>query len=149
MGTAWLLGALCTFVAVGGLLLTWHVIWTRRQEGLFCCKIRVSDGWHPDFAEAWPKRNVRATWVRDVLIVFHGWAFVRVQGLAIACAQGSVHALPRQSARRLGRHPVALDLVLDEGARLEVAAPMHARTLLCGPFLVPQLLPNRGWKSSR
>jgi hypothetical protein len=90
-----------------------------------------------------PKRITRAGWARDVLIVFPRPALFRLRTLPVACAQGDIHTLARGEVTRLGRRPVALDLVLDDGPRLEVAASAKARDRLCGPYLVPRAMPNR------
>ena len=145
----WTVAALSAVVAIGAILVVSQVVWTRRRHDLFRCKIRLTDGWLPGYRTTWPKRATRAVWARDVLVVFHGVAFVRVEGLPVACAQGSVRTLTRRDVSWLGRNPIALDLVLDCGPRLEVAAPASAQSLLCGPYLVAEVQPDRGSQSSR
>jgi hypothetical protein len=142
----WIVGtisALCAFVVAAAVLIGWQRLDARITHRAFRCKIRVSDGSLPGVSQRWPKRITRAAWARDVLIVFPRPALFRLRTLPVACAQGDVHTLPRREVTRLGRNPVALALVLDDGPRLEVAAPAKARERLCGPYLVPRALPNR------
>ena len=147
---AWAVASLCVLAAIGAGLLAWHLVWTRRQSGLFRCKIRLTHGWLRGYPTTWPKRVTRAVWARDVLIVFRGRAFTRVEGLPVACATGTLRNLNRQDVSRLGRDPVVLDLVLDDGPHLEVAAPAAAQSLLCGPYVVAQVqAADHGSQSSR
>jgi|SwirhisoilCB3_FD_contig_31_11119310_length_512_multi_3_in_0_out_0_1 hypothetical protein len=144
-----MLGALCALLAVALLLLARHVRWVRREPGLFRCKVRVVSGWVPDHSATWSRRVRRALWASDVLILFHGIGFLHVTALPVACAKGDLQSMSRRAVSRLGSHPVALHLVLEEGPRLEVAAPAKDRALLCGPYVVPQLQPNRGTERLR
>ncbi len=145
----WTVAMLSAVVAVGAALLVLHLVWTHRRSGRFRCKIRVTGGWVPGYPTTWPKRVSRAEWARDVLIVFRGPASGRAEGLPVACAQGTVRILAGREVSRLGREPVALDLVLDDGPRLEVAAPATARALLCGPYLVAQAQAESGSQNSQ
>jgi hypothetical protein len=144
-----LVAVLAALVAIGAGLLVLQVVWTRRRLDLFRCKIRLIEGWLPGYSTKWPRLAARATWEHDVLIVYRGLGVVRVEGLPVACAQGTVRTLPKREVSRLGRHPVGLDLVLDCGPRLEVAVPASAQSLLCGPYLVAEVQPDRGSQSSR
>jgi hypothetical protein len=144
-----LVAVLSAIVAVGAGLLVSQVVWTRRRLDLFRCKIRLIDGWLPGYSSRWPRLPARATWAHDVLIVYRGVGFVRVEGLSVACAQGTVRNLAKREVSRLGRHPVALDLVLDCGPRLEVAVPAPAQSLLCGPYLAAEVEADRGSQNSR
>lgn len=147
---AWtVVAVLAAVVAIGAALIAAQVIWTRRRHDLFRCKIRLAGGWLPGHTTAWPRRATRAMWARDVLIVFRGVAFVRVEALPVACAHGTVHTLARREVSRLGPHPVALDLVLDCGPRFEIAAPESARSQLCGPYVVAEIQADRGSQNSR
>jgi hypothetical protein len=142
----WIVGtvsAVCAVMVAAAALIAWQMFDARSTHGAFRCKIRISDGSLPGLSRRWPKRITRAAWARDVLIVFPRPAVFRLRTFPVACAQGDVHTLPRGEVTRLGRHPVALDLVLDDGARLEVAASAKARDRLCGPYLVPRAMPNR------
>ncbi len=141
--------ALCAFAVCGLALVLRPMLLLRREPDTFRCKIRVSSGWLPSFKTTWPKRVSRAAWASNVLIVFRGPAEIRVHAMEVASAHGAVHTLPRREVARLGPEPLALDLILENGCRLEVAAPARSRTLLCGPYLVPQALPNRPNRRSR
>jgi hypothetical protein len=140
VGTVSAVGAVIVAVAA---VIAWQMLDARVTHGTFRCKIRVSDGTLRGFSPRWPKRITRAGWARDVLIVFPRPALFRLRTLPVACAQGDIHTLARGEVTRLGRRPVALDLVLDDGPRLEVAASAKARDRLCGPYLVPRAMPNR------
>ena len=142
----WIVGTISAVGAVvvaAAALIAWQMLDARVTHRAFRCKIRVSDGSLSGFSRRWPKRITRAGWARDVLIVFPRPASFRLRMLPVACAQGDVHILTRGEVTRLGRNPVALDLVLDDGPRLEVAASAKAEDRLCGPYLVPRAMPNR------
>lgn len=47
-----------------------------------------------------------------------------------------MRTLPGWDVPRLGPDPVVLDLVLDDGPHLRVAAADAAQSLLCGPYAV-------------
>lgn len=145
----WAVASLCVVAAAGAALLGWHLRWMRSPPGSFRCKIRVAQGWLHGYSPDWPKRTVRVVWARDVLIVFRRSVFTRVEGLPVECARGKVRTLPEREVSRLGRRPVALQLILDDGAHLEVAARAAAESLLCGPYLVVEIQTNRGWQSRR
>jgi hypothetical protein len=135
---------LSTLIVCAAVLVLWRMLQLRRQPGSFRCKIRVLAGWSPGFKTNWPRRVARAMWASNVLIVYPARAVIRVHPVAVTCAHGAVHAVPKHEVTRLGPDPVALDLLLDEGSRLEIAAPAQSRTLLCGPYVVAQVMPNRG-----
>lgn len=149
---AWVVAAvsvLCTLVVGGVVLVLRRMLRLRREPGTFRCKIRITAGSSLGFKTTWPKLVTRAAWASDVLIVFPRPAAVRMHALAVESAHGFVHTLPRHEVSRLGPDPQALNLILDDGRRLEVAVSSQSRTLLCGPYLVPQAMPNRPNRESR
>jgi hypothetical protein len=139
-----MLGTFCALLTVAVLVVWRHVMWVRREPGLFRCRVRVASGWLPGYRTVWSRRARRALWAGDVLVLFRGIGLVQPKPLPVVCARGEVESLSRRAVSRLGSHPVALHLVLEEGVWLEVAAPAEARAQLCGPFVVAQLQPNRG-----
>jgi hypothetical protein len=140
---AWAVALLSAIVAVGAVLVVLQLVRTRRYDNRFRCKIRVAGGWLPGYTSEWSKRTMRAGWARDVLIVFRGRVFVRAEGLPVARAEGRVRNAPRREVSRLGRNPILIDLILDGGVRLQVAAPASAQDLLCGPYLVAEVQASR------
>ena len=145
----WIVASLSAIVVVGAVLVVLHAVWTQRRSGRFRCKIRVSEGWLTGYGTSWPRRASRAEWARDVLLVYRGMGLVRLEALPVARAEGKVRSLPGRDVSGLGDDPAALCLVLDDGPRLEVAAPAAARALLCGPYLVAQVQAERGSQDSR
>lgn len=145
----WAVSLLGVVVIVCAYLIGSQVAWTYRRDNRFRCKIRLTRGWVPGFDTTWSKRVIRAEWVRDVLLVFRGRAFVRTEGLPVARAEGAVRHLRGGELSRLGRDPVVLDLILDDGARIQIAAPASAQALVCGPYLVAQVQAGRGSQSSK
>lgn len=136
-------------VAVGAVFAVSQIVWMHRREYCFRCKIRLVGGWFPAYSNAWPRRTVRAEWAHDVLIVSRGRVFVRTDWLPTARAEGKLLDLTRREVSRLGPDPTALDVILDNGVRLRVAARAKNESLLCGPYLVAQVEAVRGTRRGR
>ena len=91
-------------------------------------------------------RKARAVWVHDVLLVQHGWLFSRLLTLPVRLPEDSIRFAAPGEATGLGRVPLVMELRLDDGALVAVAAANRDRTLLAGPFLtaaIATLTPRR------
>jgi hypothetical protein len=80
-------------------------------------------------------RRAKAVWVHDVLLVQQGRLFPRLLALAVRLPEDSIRFAAHGEATRLGHTPLVLELRLDDGALVAVAAASRHRTLLAGPFL--------------
>ena len=105
-----------------------------RQPGAFRAKLRVVSGQAPGVKDTWPRRQVVGRWVHDVLVIHRGLARARSGALGVASATGSLTTAP-VGVRGLGARPLAMTLVLDSGACVQLAAPTDARDTMVGPFI--------------
>ena len=80
-------------------------------------------------------RRARAVWVHDVLLVQQGRVFPRLLALAVRLPEDSIRFAAPDEATGLGRTPLVIELRLDDGGLVAVAARSPHRTLLAGPFL--------------
>ena len=90
--------------------------------------------------------RARAVWVHDVLLVQHGWLFSRLLALPVRLPEDSMRFAAPGEATGFGRIPLVMELRLDDGALIAVAAANRDRTLLAGPFLaaaIATLTPHR------
>ena len=90
--------------------------------------------------------RARAVWVHDVLLVQRGWLLSRLQVLPVRLSEDSMRFAARGEASGPGRRPLVMELRLDDGAVVAVAAASRNRTLLAGPFLaaaIATLTPHR------
>jgi hypothetical protein len=106
--------------------------WVSRLPGAFKGAIRVTDGDLPGLRTKW-KRGY-GHWVRDILVWTKAPFLLRNElVLADALAGEARNARPGE-VRRLGKLPAVVPLVVDGGARIEVAASAEARERASGPF---------------
>lgn len=133
------MGSLLWFVvtlAVGVVLVAERLHWWyfKRFRGAFRCRIRALGAppsrW-PRLGLDWSRRTL-ARWDGDRLIVRRG-RFRNTRLAARVC--GGVYCVPAWNPDRCGLHPLAIEVVVEDGARLEVAAPNTARLDLVGPYL--------------
>jgi hypothetical protein len=90
--------------------------------------------------------RARAVWVHDVLLVQQGWLFPRMLAIPVRLPEESMRFAAPGEATGLGRIPLVMELRLDDGALVAVAAANRDRTLLAGPFLaaaIATLTPRR------
>jgi hypothetical protein len=87
----------------------------------------------------WPRRTVRAVWVKDVLFVDDGIVRPRVRAFTPCAAERAILHTTRLEVRRLGADPVVLRLRLDGGGVAEVAARDEDIGALAGPFVTAAL----------
>lgn len=103
----------------------------------FRCRIRTStytSAIWPRLRRKWSRR-MWARWVDDVLVVRRGPVLARTVLLRVHRSPTSVYAVPPWDVRRLGPDPIAIDLKVWDGSRIEVAAEQCGRLNLVGPFL--------------
>lgn len=106
--------------------------WVSHQPGAFRGAVRVIEGDVPGLKAKWKRGNGR--WVRDILVwtkapFFFRNALVPADGLT-----GAPRALKPGEVRRLGKHPAAVTLVADGGARIEIAVSADGQERMPGPF---------------
>jgi hypothetical protein len=109
----------------------------RRAGDAFRCRVRTSgytSAIWPRLRRRWSRR-MWARWADDVLIVRRGPVLPRTVPLRAHVLRTSVYAVSLREARRLGSDPIAIDLEVGDGSRIELAAQREARLSLVGPFL--------------
>jgi hypothetical protein len=104
-------------------------------DGAFRCKLRARYDRLPGIRRRWPLWPTYARWVHDVLLVQRGLLCPRTVALPVRMPEQVIRDGSGWSLRGLGDGPLRLDLRLDDGRLVEVAAPGTARTLLTGPYL--------------
>jgi hypothetical protein len=101
----------------------------------FACQVRLVAG----SPAGWPSRRDRVKgcglWVHDVLLVQRGRWLPRLMALRVRLPEDSIRAATRNECRGLGADPLVIELRLDDGALVEVAARQWHREQLAGPFL--------------
>jgi len=124
------------WIIVGALMAT---LWSRHEfkqaQGVFRAKLRILNGEVAGVKDRWPRRPLFARWVHDVLVIHRGLALVRSGAHGVARAEGSLTAGDSDSVRGLGTEPLAMTLVLDSGACVQLAAPADERDVMVGPFV--------------
>ena len=121
-------------VMLGALGATHAAMTLRRSHGdSFRVMVRVRRGSVEGLSPRW--RAARARWVRDVLILDARFAgpsvVVGIMGVASPRSPASGHRL-----RELGSSPMAVRLLADGGALIEVAAKHADAPLLTGPLVL-------------
>jgi hypothetical protein len=107
--------------------------WSRRRfqksPGVFPCRVREmpAAGEQP----GWGRRKSSGRWVHDVLLLHSGLALIRYMAFPVAGVEKPV--APAEGTRFKG-DAVSIQLRLDDGSVVEVAAPAEVRELLAGPF---------------
>ncbi|HEY6746937.1 MAG TPA: hypothetical protein VI357_14595 [Mycobacteriales bacterium] len=121
----------------------------RRQLGragaTFRCRIWSLAGFRPGRHRS-GLRRARAVWVHDVLIVHQGWLIPRLLVVPVRLPEDSMRFAAPGEAIGFGKIPLVMELRLDDGALVAVAAANRDRTLLAGPFLaaaIATLTPRR------
>ena len=109
-----------------------------RQSGdAFLCRLHTcgytSAIW-PRLSRRWSRR-MWAMWVDDVLVVRRGPVLDRTIPLRAQVTPAGVHAVTPREVRGFGPEPIAINLKIWDGSRIEVAAEEDARLHLVGPFL--------------
>jgi hypothetical protein len=119
--------------------ITAHVSRRRFQQtgDAFRCRIRTSgytSAIWPRLRRHWSRR-MWAVWTEDVLVVRRGPVLARTLLLHAQRPPTSVYAVPPRDVRSLGPEPIAIDLKVWDGSRIEVVTERGRRANLVGPFL--------------
>ncbi|HEX6754574.1 MAG TPA: hypothetical protein VF109_01365 [Mycobacteriales bacterium] len=105
-----------------------------RIGGSFRCRV-----WSPaGFRLVRNRSNLgraRAVWVHDVLLVQRGRLFPRLFALPVRLPDDSMRFAAPGETTGLGRMPLVMELRLDNGSLVAVAAAERDRTVLAGPYL--------------
>lgn len=112
--------------------------WFRRAGDAFRCRIRAcgrpSVLW-PRLPRHWTRRRMWARWGGDILIVRRGPVFPRYVRLPAQVSPAGVHSVPSWDAKRCGPQPIAVELRVSDGSRVELAAADDARLAMVGLYL--------------
>ncbi|MCM2416711.1 hypothetical protein [Streptomyces sp. RKAG293] len=106
--------------------------WVTRQPDVFKGAIRVVDGDAPGLSTKW--RRGYGLWVRDVLVwekkpfLFRG-AFVLPDALT-----GPAREAEKGEVKRLGKNVVVTPMVIEGGARIDLASANDDREQVYGPL---------------
>src|SRR4051794_10917724 len=124
-------------VLTGAMLSCQATRWSvAKAPGAFRCKVGVV---RPPLTGArwtWPRQTARAVWVHDTLVVVTGLLRAHVHALPVNFAEGDVQRATRDVGAGLGHRPLVLTLRLDDGSRALVVAPLEAKSVIAGPYLV-------------
>jgi hypothetical protein len=91
-------------------------------------------------------RRARAVWIHDVLLVQRGRLFPRLLVLPVRIPDDSMRFARPGEVRGLTTTPLVMELRLDDGSLVAIAAASRDRTNLAGPFLaaaIGTLTPRR------
>lgn len=109
-----------------------------RSKGGFRCKARLSARrsvlW-PRLRPRWTQRRLWARWMGDELLVRRGGVLMRTVRLPAKVRSDGIYLLTCMDVTQLGSQPIAIELEISDGSRIEVAARSSARLHLVGPYL--------------
>jgi hypothetical protein len=109
-----------------------------RSKGGFRCKARLSARrsvlW-PRLRPRWTRRRLWARWIGDELLVRRGRVLMRTVRLPAKVRGDGIYLLTCLDVTQLGSQPIAVELEISDGSRIEVAARTSARLDLVGPYL--------------
>lgn len=115
--------------------------WLKKQPGAFPSAIRASTGAVDGLSSTWKRGTGR--WVRDVLVWSKAPFMFRTELIPIDRTSGQRDA-DLGELKRLGDHPVVIQLVAGD-TTIEVAASAAHQDLLAGPFTAsPERIPSNG-----
>lgn len=113
----------------------WHRRESKQLPGRFKTKIRLVSGTYRHIDSNFPRIAEQAIWAHDVLIVEKGMLIPRTLHFAIADSVQLLQHADAEKVKGLGDSPVTLQVLVDNGAVLEIAAPGEEAALAQGPFL--------------
>jgi hypothetical protein len=131
-------------LVAAGSLLGWalaHAMVTQRRltrtRGVFRCNVKVVRGHVPCLPSRWRRwARWRGYWSHEVLVLRHGLLRPTVCVLPVRFPQTSITSVSSTACPGLGPTVIALTLLLDDDAVVEVATSPADRDDLAGPFLV-------------
>jgi Protein of unknown function (DUF2550) len=106
--------------------------WVSHQPGAFKGAIRVIEGDVPGLRPRWKRGYGR--WVRDILVWTKTPLLFRNELVLADGLAGEPRDAKPGEVRRLGKHPAVVQLVVDGGGRIEVAASADGQERAPGPF---------------
>jgi len=112
----------------------WHRHETKSLPGIFKTKVRLVSGEYRHIDQNFPRTAEQAFWVHDVLILEKGLLIPRTLSFGIADRVQPTRQADPEQVKGLGDAPVWLQVRLDNGAVLEIAAQREKAELASGPF---------------
>jgi hypothetical protein len=112
----------------------------------FACRVWSPTGLRPGRWNRAILRPARAVWIHDVLLVERGRLFPRLLVLPVRLPDDSMRFAKPGEVSGLTTMPLVMELRLDDGSLVAVAAASQDRTSLAGPFLaaaIATLTPRR------
>jgi hypothetical protein len=106
--------------------------WVSHQPGSFKGAIRVIEGDVPGLRPRWKRGYGR--WVRDILVWTKAPLLFRNELVLADGLAGEPRDAKPGEVRRLGKHPAVMQLVVEGGGRIEVAASADGQERAPGPF---------------
>ena len=126
--------AALTGTAIAG----WHRHRLGKAGPTFACRLwSLTDGSAPGSGR-WNRTNLRrarGVWVHDVLLIQRGRLFPRLLVLPVRLPDDSMRFAEPGEVSGLTTRPLVMELRLDDGSLVAVAAASRDRTSLAGPFL--------------
>ena len=122
-------------VLAGIALSSWHRHLLSKAGPTFACRVWSLTGSRPGRRNRTRVRRARAVWIHDVLLVQRGRLVPRLQVLPVRLPDDSMRFAKPGEVVGLTTMPLVLELRLDDGSLVAVAAASQDRTLLAGPFL--------------
>jgi len=101
----------------------------------FACRVWSLTGSRPGRGNRTNLRRARAVWIHDVLLVQRGRLFPRLLVLPVRLPDDSIRFAKPGEVSGLTTMPLVMELRLDDGSLVAVAAASRDRTSLAGPFL--------------
>ena len=121
-----------------------YVRWRRvtQTDGTFRCRVRRSSGrcaqW-PRLRRRWARRRW-ACWVGDDLVIWRRQVLLTSVRLRGQLRRDGVYRLTDSEVKGCGYRPLAIELDLADGSRIEVVTVEWARAELVGPYLAAALI---------
>src|SRR4051794_39320593 len=123
MRSAFLIASLLLLVALVAQLIRRRRF--ARSKGGFRCKARLSARrsmlW-PRLRPRWTRRRLWARWMGDELLVWRGRVLMRTVRLPAKVRNDGIYLLTCLDVTQLGSQPIAIELEISDGSRIEVAA---------------------------
>lgn len=105
-----------------------------RSPDVFACSVRVVQGRLAGLPNGGTGRSCRGEWKHAVLVLHCGFVLTYAVPLAVRTAEDGIEPAGRSVESRLGSGAIQMQLRLDDGSIVLVAAPADAVEMLAGPF---------------